>query len=618
MKSALVKYGKSVIAFVLALSFLSLGGGQSALAVVSPPADSTATRAGTESIEVTWEAVEDAIGFIVVPVVSGVEVESLEVRLSGDQTGHLFVSLNNGTTYTFRVRAVSAEGVSDPVTSNAVTAAGPPSEPNGVSIEPSDGQLEVSWSPSSPNGSPITEYEVVLSIGDSEEAVESTTSTTVTFGDLVNETTYTVTITARNDAGESVSTPQDATPTAGVAPPSPFDASPGVGSAVLSWTAPVQTGGQSIDFYSIEITAPVAAVASRTVAGDLETYTWTGLTGGVEHSFRIKTITEFGAASAWSVTASTTPTSATTGGGDSTDDDATAPNERIGGSDRYETATLLSEEFFEPGVEVVFLATGTGYADALAGGPATEGDGPVLLVTRDEIPSATVAELERLEPGRIVVLGGEAAVSAAVFEAARGFTTGTVSRIGGSDRYETAARLSAATFASGVGVTFLATGSGFADALSVGPAALGDGPVLLVMRDEIPSATVAELERLEPGRIVVLGGEAAVSAAVFEAARGFTTGTVSRIGGSDRYETAALISEAWFSTGVGTIFIATGLNFPDALSVGPFGGPVLLARTTCVPTSALDEIVRLNPTRIIVLGGTSALGTAVRNLTPCA
>ena len=71
----------------------------------------------------------------------------------------------------------------------------------------------------------------------------------------------------------------------------------------------------------------------------------------------------------------------------------------------------------------------------------------------------------RLEPGvatlgqRIVVLGGEGAVSPQVHSALAAYTAGPVERLDGKDRYETSARVSAATFRPGAPVAFLASGA---------------------------------------------------------------------------------------------------------------------------------------------------------------
>ena len=100
------------------------------------------------------------------------------------------------------------------------------------------------------------------------------------------------------------------------------------------------------------------------------------------------------------------------------------PVTRVSGSDRYATAAAISAGW-GPGVPVVYIATGLNFPDALAGAAAAGTLGaPLLLVTGTTVPAATAAELARLKPGRIVILGGPGAVSdsvaAAVFAAAGG------------------------------------------------------------------------------------------------------------------------------------------------------------------------------------------------------
>jgi len=95
---------------------------------------------------------------------------------------------------------------------------------------------------------------------------------------------------------------------------------------------------------------------------------------------------------------------------------------------------------------VVYVATGEDFPDALGGGPvAAMVKGPLLLVRQDSIPGETAAELGRLAPDKIVIIGGTAVISAGV-EAGLGAFATTVERIAGVNRYDTAAQLSAATF----------------------------------------------------------------------------------------------------------------------------------------------------------------------------
>ncbi|MDN5797140.1 MAG: cell wall-binding repeat-containing protein [Intrasporangium sp.] len=188
---------------------------------------------------------------------------------------------------------------------------------------------------------------------------------------------------------------------------------------------------------------------------------------------------------------------------------------RDAGTDRYDTAAQVSRVAFDPGAPVAYVATGTNFPDALAAGPAggVKG-GPVLLVGRDTIPAATATELRRLAPERIVVLGGTGVVSSSV-EKSLGSYSSSVSRASGSDRFGTAARVSSTTFGAGAPIAFVATGATFPDAVA-GGAAGGHrgGPILLTQRNAVPQATLSELARLKPERIVVLGGSSAVSTVV--------------------------------------------------------------------------------------------------------
>lgn len=102
--------------------------------------------------------------------------------------------------------------------------------------------------------------------------------------------------------------------------------------------------------------------------------------------------------------------------------------------------------------EVVFVATGNNFPDAL-GAAAAGGvsNAPVLLVTGSILPAPTRAELERLKPSRIIVVGGTGVVSEGVVNSLKGLTfKPTVDRVAGADRYETAAALSAAIFPASV------------------------------------------------------------------------------------------------------------------------------------------------------------------------
>ncbi|MDQ3690052.1 MAG: cell wall-binding repeat-containing protein [Chloroflexota bacterium] len=190
-------------------------------------------------------------------------------------------------------------------------------------------------------------------------------------------------------------------------------------------------------------------------------------------------------------------------------------------------------------------------------------------------------------------------------------------RWAGRDRYATAAAVSAASFAPGTAVAYVATGSNFPDALAAGAAAARyDGPVLLVSATAIPSATATELARLRPGSIKVIGGTSVVSSGVEDALRQYAaSGNVERVGGANRYATAARVSADAFAAGAPVAYVATGNAFPDALTgvaaAGSDAGPMLLVGSTGIPSETASELTRLRPGRIVVLGGTSVISSAV-------
>jgi putative cell wall-binding protein len=287
---------------------------------------------------------------------------------------------------------------------------------------------------------------------------------------------------------------------------------------------------------------------------------------------------------------------------------------RIAGSDRFDTSARISAATFPGGVEVVFIATGRNFPDALVGAAVAAGFGaPILLVETTGLPPPIVTELTRLQPDTIVILGGEGAVGPGV--AATLATYGTVVRIAGENRYATAAAISEYGFPDGTDTVFLATATGFVDALAGGPAAAAAGaPILLVAPDSVPAVVGEEIVRLGASQLILLGGPAAVSPDV-EAALG-AYGTVTRLAGNDRYATAAAISAYAFPAGAAGVFIAVGTAYPDALAgaaaAGHLGEPLLVVRGGAVPDVITNEIVRLGPSAITVLGGPSAVSLTVQ------
>ncbi len=289
---------------------------------------------------------------------------------------------------------------------------------------------------------------------------------------------------------------------------------------------------------------------------------------------------------------------------------------RIAGADRYATAAAVAADAFEPGVGVAYVATGAAFPDALAAAAVAGGvRAPVLLVTATGIPAATAAQLSRLQPGRIVVVGGPSVVSDGVLNALSGYSTGGAQRVAGADRFATAAALSAASFPGGAPMVYLTTGLGFADAVSAAPAAARDGgPVLLTRPDSLPPETRAELTRLAPAGVIIVGGPSVVNdGIVAQIAAAVPGAAIQRLAGTDRYATSAAVA-ATFNMGVRAVYAATGLNFPDALAAaaaaGASGSPIVLTAPGSLPPGIRDQIIRLDPARAVITGGTSVVSSA--------
>ncbi|MCS5722001.1 cell wall-binding repeat-containing protein [Herbiconiux sp. CPCC 203406] len=187
---------------------------------------------------------------------------------------------------------------------------------------------------------------------------------------------------------------------------------------------------------------------------------------------------------------------------------------RLSGADRYAVSAAVSAAAFPDGADIVYLASGVVFSDALSASAAAGlGGGPVLLTKKGSTSAEVLAELGRLKPATVIVVGGTNTVDEAVVATLQ--ATWPVVRIDGADRYAVSGAITARTFPQSAYTIYVASGAVFPDALSGSAAAIAqDAPVLLVQKDGIPATVAAQLDRLNPYRIVVLGGTNTVSDAV--------------------------------------------------------------------------------------------------------
>ncbi|MCS5729974.1 ExeM/NucH family extracellular endonuclease [Herbiconiux moechotypicola] len=294
--------------------------------------------------------------------------------------------------------------------------------------------------------------------------------------------------------------------------------------------------------------------------------------------------------------------------------------DRLSGADRYESAVAASLAGWPEGADTVYVVSGEVFPDALSAAPAAAAAGaPVLLVPQGGVPAAVQAELARLEPSSIVVVGGASSVSPAVADSLG--LVAPVTRLEGADRYATSRAVAEAAFgADGAGVAVLAAGANFADALSAGAAVGSAGPVLLVdgAAGGLDDATVELLAALGADEIDIAGGPASVSDGIL--AEAGVIAPAERLGGADRYDSSRVITAHFFDA-ADRVLLATGLSFPDALAgsalAAHLGSPLLTVPGDCVPLETLDLIAELGAGQVTLLGGESTLTPAVAELDAC-
>lgn len=304
--------------------------------------------------------------------------------------------------------------------------------------------------------------------------------------------------------------------------------------------------------------------------------------------------------------------------------------ERISGSDRYETSAKISQTSFPDGADVVVVATGATFPDALAAsGLAGVFDAPVLLTNPGMLMSTTAAEISRLGATRCYIVGGTGAVGSGVAAAIDSLPGMNIPvRVSGSDRYSTAVAVAETVLRRHgyrlISVALMARGDDYADALSLAPIAWTDGfPILLTEPTSLPAATKSFLTDLPIDSVGIGGGPGAISDTVLGAVGDIPSiVTAERLAyGADRYETGALLAEwssatspwlSWAHSGV-----ATGENFPDALSGGSgiakSGGVMVLTGSSSLNSNARAMLTTYAAEieTAELFGGTSALSSSV-------
>jgi len=211
--------------------------------------------------------------------------------------------LTNGTTYVFRVAALTAAGTGAwTAASTGVTPRGPATAPQNVQATVADGRVVVTWNaPTSLGGSVLRDYVVQSStnggVSWSNVVDGVSTATTATVTGLVNGTAYVFRVAAITDhaTGSFSAVTAAVVPLDAPGAITGLQVQTGTRQMVLSWRAPTNNGGRPVIDYRIEYRAGGSAawVPYSRAASSATTATITGLAANTGYLFRVRAVTDF-------------------------------------------------------------------------------------------------------------------------------------------------------------------------------------------------------------------------------------------------------------------------------------------------------------------------------------
>ncbi len=191
---------------------------------------------------------------------------------------------------------------------------------------------------------------------------------------------------------------------------------------------------------------------------------------------------------------------------------------RLAGADRYATSRAVVRDALTTSVRnaSIWLATGRSFPDALAAGPAAALNGhQVLLVdgAASRLSDSAASVIGSNDPSIIFIAGGTGAVSAGIERTVLSRFGSPARRIGGPDRYATAELINSEVFGGlGADIAFIATGTGFADALAGSTtAAAFNAPIYLSRPSCLSESTYVELLNLWTRSVYAIGGTSVLS-----------------------------------------------------------------------------------------------------------
>jgi len=238
---------------------------------------------GNATVSLNWTAPSVTGG----SAITGYNIAYSGTTLTSTTPYTVINGLTNGTTYTFAVSSVNANGTSIGSVSISITPYTVPSAPFGLSVTSTSTTATLSWLSPSANGSSITGYKIFDSTGNISDSsgnfaadtgiVLTTSSNSFTIRSLTTGQTYVYTVKAANSAGNSLGASISVTPGVPGAPVG-LTGTPGNLQVTLNWSAP----SGSVTGYSISYSGISVSVSSSTFSRVV-----TGLTNGTTYTFSV-------------------------------------------------------------------------------------------------------------------------------------------------------------------------------------------------------------------------------------------------------------------------------------------------------------------------------------------
>ncbi|MDL0414812.1 cell wall-binding glycosyl-hydrolase Cwp19, partial [Clostridioides difficile] len=250
--------------------------------------------------------------------------------------------------------------------------------------------------------------------------------------------------------------------------------------------------------------------------------------------------------------------------------------EKLRGDERYDTAVAISKKGWATNSDTVVLVNGYSIVDGITSTPlATSNDAPILLVNKDNIPTSTKNELKRLNPSKVILIGGNNSIGDKVeSEIKDTLSNVSINRVGGSDRYSTSLMIAKELVKTNpVEKLYITSGTGEADSLSIASKAGEEKqPIVLVSKDNVSDEVYNWISDLKVKDAYFIGGNLSISDSVINKLDKVITNDVSknRIAGENREETNGKVIQKFYPNAeYSSMFVSKSNQLVDALTSGP-------------------------------------------------